>query len=39
VQRNTFYEPIRIREDALPSNETGAPANASAILQANLATG
>jgi aminodeoxyfutalosine synthase len=37
VQRNTFYEPIKVWEAPAP-NETGAVANSSKVLNDNLAT-
>jgi aminodeoxyfutalosine synthase len=38
VQRNTFYEPVRVWEDAQPA-EAAPPDRPSAILEGNLATG
>jgi len=39
VQRNTFYEPIRICDSAAPAGDAEHRSGASAILEANLATG
>lgn len=39
VQRNTFYEPIKVLADGAPSaNETEPPSGKSKVLQDNLAT-
>jgi aminodeoxyfutalosine synthase len=38
VQRNTFYEPIKVWDSA-PVAEAGPPANKSKVLEDNLATG
>src|SRR6266487_4217391 len=39
VQRNTFYEPIKVLADGAPSaNEAEPPANKSKVLEDNLAT-
>jgi aminodeoxyfutalosine synthase len=38
VQRNTFYEPIRVLEDAVVANEAEPPAGKSKVLEDNLAT-
>jgi hypothetical protein len=38
VQRNTFYEPIKVPADGAPSeNETEPPPNKSKVLEDNLA--
>jgi aminodeoxyfutalosine synthase len=39
VQRNTFYEPIRICDSVAPAGDAERRSGASAILEANLATG
>jgi len=38
VQRNTFYEPIRVLADAPTTSETETPAGKSKVLEDNLAT-
>lgn len=38
VQRNTFYEPIRVLENAPAANEAEPPAGKSKVLEDNLAT-
>jgi len=38
VQRNTFYEPIRILENAPAANESEPPSGKSKVLEDNLAT-
>ena len=38
VQRNSFYEPIRVLENALAAIETGPPSGKSKMLEDNLAT-
>ena len=38
VQRNTFYEPIRVLEDAPAASETVPPSGKSKLLEDNLAT-
>lgn len=38
VQRNTFYEPIRVLENAPRANEAGPPSGKSKVLEDNLAT-
>ena len=39
VQRNTFYEPIKVLADCAPSaNEAEPPSNKSKVLEDNLAT-
>lgn len=38
VQRNTFYEPIKVLPDAAATNEAEPPAGKSKVLQDNLAT-
>ena len=38
VQRNTFYEPIRVFENALAANEVEPPSGKSKLLEGNLAT-
>jgi len=38
VQRNTFYEPIRVLENAPAARETEPPAGKSKVLEDNLAT-
>ena len=38
VQRNTFYEPIRVLENATAANEARPPAGKSKLLEDNLAT-
>ena len=38
VQRNTFYEPIRVLDNALAPNEVGTPSGKSKVLEGNLAT-
>ena len=38
VQRNTFYEPIRILENAPAATESEPPAGKSKVLEDNLAT-
>jgi aminodeoxyfutalosine synthase len=38
VQRNTFYEPIRVLEDAVAANEAEPPSGKSKVLEDNLAT-
>ncbi|MBI3848802.1 MAG: hypothetical protein HY298_00715 [Verrucomicrobia bacterium] len=39
VQRNTFYEPIKVLEETSPSvNETEPPSGKSKVLEDNLAT-
>ena len=38
VQRNTFYEPIRVLENAPATNEAEPPAGKSKVLEDNLAT-
>ncbi|HXT40894.1 MAG TPA: hypothetical protein VN887_12845 [Candidatus Angelobacter sp.] len=39
VQRNTFYEPIKVLADAAPSaNEAEPPSGKSKMLEDNLAT-
>ena len=38
VQRNTFYEPIKVWDDAPATTETEPPQNKSKVLEDNLAT-
>jgi len=38
VQRNTFYEPIKVWGDATTANETEPPSGKSKVLEQNLAT-
>ena len=38
VQRNTFYEPIRVLENAPAANEAEPPSGKSKVLEDNLAT-
>jgi aminodeoxyfutalosine synthase len=38
VQRNTFYEPIRVLPDAPAANEAEPPSGKSKVLEDNLAT-
>jgi len=38
VQRNTFYEPIKVWDAAPPATEAEPPANKSKVLEDNLAT-
>jgi aminodeoxyfutalosine synthase len=38
VQRNTFYEPIRVLENATGATEAEPPTNKSKVLEDNLAT-
>jgi aminodeoxyfutalosine synthase len=38
VQRNTFYEPIKVLSEAPAANEAEPPANKSSVLEDNLAT-
>ena len=38
VQRNTFYEPIRVLENAPAANEAKPPSGKSKVLEQNLAT-
>ena len=38
VQRNTFYEPIKIWESLQTATETESPTNKSKVLEDNLAT-
>jgi aminodeoxyfutalosine synthase len=38
VQRNTFYEPIRVLENTPAANETEPPSGKSKVLEDNLAT-
>jgi aminodeoxyfutalosine synthase len=38
VQRNTFYEPIKVLSDAQPAGEVEPPQNRSTVLEDNLAT-
>lgn len=38
VQRNTFYEPIKILPDAPGANEAELPSGKSKVLEDNLAT-
>ena len=39
VQRNTFYEPIKVLADSIPStNEAEPPSGKSKVLEGNLAT-
>lgn len=38
VQRNTFYEPIRVLENAPAANEAEPPSGKSKMLEDNLAT-
>jgi aminodeoxyfutalosine synthase len=38
VQRNTFYEPIKVLPDAAVANETEPPSGKSKVLEDNLAT-
>jgi aminodeoxyfutalosine synthase len=38
VQRNTFYEPIRVLENAPAANEAQSPSGKSKVLEDNLAT-
>jgi len=38
VQRNTFYEPIKVWDDAAAATETEPPSDKSKVLEANLAT-
>ena len=38
VQRNTFYEPIRVLENAPAANEAEPPSGKSKVLEQNLAT-
>jgi aminodeoxyfutalosine synthase len=38
VQRNTFYEPIKVLSDAQPAGETEPPQTHSKVLEDNLAT-
>jgi hypothetical protein len=38
VQRNTFYEAIRVLENASAVNETEPPSGKSKVLEDNLAT-
>ncbi len=38
VQRNTFYEPIRVLENAPDANEAELPSGKSEVLEDNLAS-
>ncbi len=38
VQRNTFYEPIHVLENAPAANEAEPPSGKSKVLEDNLAT-
>jgi len=38
VQRNTFYEPIKVWDAAPTATETEPPVNKSKVLEDNLAT-
>jgi hypothetical protein len=38
VQRNTFYEPIKVFDAAPTATETEAPSGKSRVLEDNLAT-
>ena len=38
VQRNTFYEPIKVLPDASVANEAELPSGKSKVLEDNLAT-
>jgi 2-iminoacetate synthase ThiH len=38
VQRNTFYEPIRVLENTAATNEAEPPSGKSKVLEDNLAT-
>jgi aminodeoxyfutalosine synthase len=38
VQRDTFYEPVKVWDDALAAGEAGPPAGKSKLLEDNLAT-
>ena len=38
VQRNTFYELIKVWDDATTANEVEPPTNKSKVLENNLAT-
>ncbi len=38
VQRNTFYEPIKVWDGAPTANEAEPPAGKSKVLEDNLAT-
>jgi 2-iminoacetate synthase ThiH len=38
VQRNTFYEPIRVLEGAPAANKAEPPSGKSKVLEDNLAT-
>jgi hypothetical protein len=38
VQRNTFYEPIQVWDDATAATESEPPAGKSKVLEDNLAT-
>jgi hypothetical protein len=38
VQRNTFYEPIRVLENTPAANEAEPPSGKSKVLEDNLAT-
>jgi len=38
VQRNTFYEPIRVLENASAANEAEPESGKSKVLEGNLAT-
>jgi hypothetical protein len=38
VQRNTFYEPIKVLPDAVAANEAEPPSGKSKVLEDNLAT-
>lgn len=38
VQRNTFYEPIKVLPDAVAANEAEPPSGKSKVLKDNLAT-
>ncbi|MEO7297962.1 MAG: hypothetical protein ABI042_05230 [Verrucomicrobiota bacterium] len=38
VQRNTFYEPIKVWESLQTATETESPTNKSKMLEDNLAT-
>jgi aminodeoxyfutalosine synthase len=38
VQRNTFYEPIKILEEAAPAKEDATPQGQNRVLENNLAT-
>jgi hypothetical protein len=38
VQRNTFYEPIKVLPDTTAANEAEPPSGKSKVLEDNLAT-